>query len=307
MLKAVQPWLAFLLGLGPASGAPSTFLDPQGPVAAAQRHLFFDVIAWMMIVIVPVFVLVPWFAWRYRRKAGTTSRPDWSFSGPLEAVIWGVPIAVVSILAVLIWSKERALDPYAPLASDKPPLEVEVIGLDWKWLFIYPEYHIATVGVLAFPSDRPLHLRLTSDTVMQSFFIPSLGSQIYAMAGMITQLNLAADGPGESRGENTQFNGMGFQSQKFDAVAMSSQDFSGWVSQVKSAGKPLNQQAYHILSQKTSAESAQRQFGMNKLPPRVLYFSDVALAFFNEVVGKYHPVMTPDAPPAGQKQTKGHA
>ena len=152
--------------------------DPQGPVAAAQRQLFFDVIGWMMIVVVPVFVLVPLFAWRYRRKnLSAPYRPQWSFSLPLEFAVWGVPIAIVAILGSLIWSRATPLDPYAALPSAKPPLEMQVVGLDWKWLFIYPEQHIATVGIAAFPADRPIHLSLTSDTVMQSFFIPALGSR----------------------------------------------------------------------------------------------------------------------------------
>jgi cytochrome o ubiquinol oxidase subunit II len=266
----------------------STFLDPQGPVAAAQRQLFFDVIGWMMIVVVPVFVLVPLFAWRYRRKnSAAPYRPQWSFSLPLEFAVWGIPIAIVAILGSLIWSRATPLDPYVALPSENPPLDIQVVGLDWKWLFIYPEQHIATVGIAAFPADRPVHLSLTSDTVMQSFFIPALGSQIYAMAGMVTQLNLSANATGNFDGKNTQFNGDGFQKQRFTASAMEPQAFLKWVAMVRSQGKPLDDEAYRRLSAAGTAEMAQRRLGMTGMPPSILYFSTVGPTFFDNIVSKY--------------------
>jgi cytochrome o ubiquinol oxidase subunit II len=278
------------LSLAGCSPITSSFLAPSGVVAASQRQLFFDVIGWMMIVIVPVFLCVPLFAWRYRRKNSRTPyRPDWTFSWPLEILIWGVPIAIVGILSVMIVTRESPLDPYKPLASKsaKSPLEVQVVGLDWKWLFIYPKQHIATVGTLGLPVNRPVHFLLTSDTVMQSFFIPALGSQIYAMAGMVTKLNLEADRVEDTRGENTQFNGVGFQNEKFVVSVMPKQKFSAWVAKVRSTGKPLDAASYRVLSRKTKASTAHQQLGMTNTPGSILYFSTVKPRLFSSIVDKY--------------------
>jgi cytochrome o ubiquinol oxidase subunit 2 len=279
------------IGLSACSPLASSFLDPYGPVAATQRDLFFDIIGWMMIVVVPVFVLVPWFAWRFRRRnAAVSYRPDWTFSWPLEVAIWGVPIVIVAILAGLVWSKEIPLDPYAALPSRDPPLEIEAIGLDWKWLFIYPDQRIATVGLLGLPADRAVRFRLTSDTVMQSFFIPALGSQIYAMAGMVTDLNLKADRLGRVRGANTQYNGNGFPQQRFAVSVMPPRDFSAWVDKVRANGTPLDGAAYALLSRRSTAAQVQSQFGTARMPASAVYFSKVAPDLFDGVVGKYRHV-----------------
>jgi cytochrome o ubiquinol oxidase subunit 2 len=246
----------------------------------------------MTIVVIPVFVLVPLFAWRYRRKNPRAQyRPHWAFSGPLEIAIWGIPVAVVGVLAYLVVTRETLLDPYAALPSEKPALEVQVIGLNWKWLFIYPEQHIATVGVVAFAAERPVHFMLTSDTVMQSFFIPALGSPIYAMAGMVTQLNLASTKPGTVEGENTQFNGEGFQHQHFAAIAMTAQDFQNWVEKVRSQGAPLDDGAYRQLSEAGTAEAANASVGGDRTTTSIRYFSRVAPDFFDKVVDKYRNPM----------------
>lgn len=276
--------LALLAGCG--SGI--SFLDPHGPVAATQRDLFFEVIAWMMIVVVPAIVLVPLVAWRFRRTSkSAVYRPNWQFSWPLEILVWGVPVVLVCILATLIAGKARSLDPYATIASDKPPLDVEVIGLDYKWLFVYPEQNIASVGVLALPVDRPVRFRLTSDTVMQSFMIPALGSQIYAMAGMVTELNLLADRPGVLLGQNTQFNGFGFQNQKFDALAMPEADFDRWIAGAKGINRSLDQGAYAIVSQKGKLADLRSRFDFD--PAKGLIFSGVDPNLFDTVVARYRP------------------
>jgi cytochrome o ubiquinol oxidase subunit 2 len=264
--------LCVLAGCAPLT---ASFLDPHGPVAAKQRDLLFDIIGWMTIVVVPVLILVPLLAWRYRRRNKLAAyRPEWKFSWPLEFLIWGVPVAVVAVMAWMIWTQENPLDPYAPLPSPQPPLEIEVVGLDWKWLFIYPDQHIATVGQLALPVDRLVHFRLTSDTVMQSFFIPALGSQIYAMAGMVTQLNLKAGRLGDLRGLNTQYNGDGFHKQTFDVAVVPARDFVDWVETVRSRGTPLDEAAYRLLERKSAPVSA-------------LYFAPAAPRLFGAVVAKY--------------------
>lgn len=266
------------------------FLHPHGPVAAVQRDLFFEVTGWMMVVVLPAILLVPFMAWRYRRSARRSAyRPDWKFSWPIEIALWGVPVLLVVILATLIVRKAVALDPYAPIASDQPPLEVEVIGLDDKWLFVYPQEHVAAIGVLPLPVGRPVHFRLTSGTVMQSFAIPALGSQIYAMAGMVTELNLLADRPGVLLGQNTQFNGSGFQAQKFQARAMPPADFARWMGQARAAGRPLDPAAYARVARPGQLADLQRHFSVD--PARGLVFSAVPPGLFDGVVAQARPAL----------------
>ncbi len=277
-----------LLLLAGCTSEHSSFLAPQGPVAAAQRQHLFEVIALVMVAVLPVLVLTPVIAWRYRRRNERSQyAPKWDFSWPLEVAIWGVPVCVVAILGVLLWRSTQALDPYAPLQTGTPPLRVQVVGLDWKWLFIYPNEHIASVGELAFPADRSLALELTSDTVMQSFFIPALGSQIFAMAGMVTKLHLKADGPGRFKGENAQFNGKGFQEQKFTAVAMPPDAFENWVRKARAKGIPLNESNYDKLARRSTTETARETLGAGGLPDNVLYFNGVAPDLFATIVNKY--------------------
>ncbi|MBO0902231.1 cytochrome ubiquinol oxidase subunit II [Jiella sonneratiae] len=271
-----------------AGVSSSSFLHPLGPVAAAQKSLFYDINLLMMIVILPVFVFMPWFAWRYRRtRRDSVYRPEWSFSLPLEFLVWSVPTAVVAALAWLIVAREVPLGPYRPLASDKPPLEVEVVGLDWKWLFVYPEQGIATVGAFAMPTDRPVEFHLTSDSVMQSFFVSGLGSQIYAMAGMVTQLNLLADTPGRTTGRNTQYNGNGFHQQRFVVEAMDDADFAAWVEKVRADGVPLNDENYRSLAAKGTLALARAKLARPGMPADRIYFSGVPGGFFQKIVRKY--------------------
>ena len=280
--------MPLLLG-GCSSSSHLTFLDPQGPIAAAQRTHLIDVVLLMMIVVMPVLVLTPFFAWRYRyRNASSPYTPHWSFSWPLEIAIWGIPVGIVVVLAVWLWTGALALDPYAPLSSGKPPMRVEVVGYDWKWLFIYPDLGIASIGQLAFPANQPLAMKLTSDTVMQSFFLSALGSQIYTMAGMVTQLHLQADAPGNFRGENTQYNGDGFYQQKFTAQAMNPADFKAWIDLVKSTGIPMTAATYAIIRQRTTVNETRHALSADQMPAGVLYFSDVPPGLFHDVVRSFH-------------------
>ena len=282
--------LALLLPLTVLSGCGSgiSFLDPYGPVAAAQRDLLYEVTLWMMVVVLPALFLVPFVAWRYRRGATRSAyRADWEFSWGLEIAVWVVPVIIVVILGWLIAAKARSLDPYTPIPSNQPPLEIQVIGLDYKWLFIYPEQKIASLGTMALPVNRPVHFSLTSDTVMQSFAIPALGSQIYAMAGMVTQLNLLADRPGVLLGQNTQFNGFGFQAQKFDALALPPADFDNWIASAREAGRTLDQAAYAIVSQKGELKDLRSRFSFD--PAKGLLFSDVEPNLFSGTVARYRP------------------
>lgn len=254
-MKRFLPLFLLVLLLGGCE-RKSSFLSPQGPIAAAQSQHFWYVVIVMMVVCLPVFIGVPWIILRYRYRHGRGDySPRWQFSKPLEILVWGVPVLVVIALGIKLANATLTLDPYEPLAGDA--VEIQVIGYDWKWLFIYPEQGIAAVGDLVFPADRPVSFRITSDTVMQSFFIPALGSQIYAMKGMETRLNLAATGTGKFLGENSQYNGDGFATQSFEVRSVSDADFSDWVAHVKASGIAIDQSALDALAaQNTQTELA---------------------------------------------------
>lgn len=240
-------------------------MNHAGPVAAEQWRLYKIVAVVLIFVAGPVLLLVPLIAYHYRLdNKDDAYRPNWGFSWSLEALIWLPPIAIVAGLGVLLWDATHQLDPYRALPSKQPPLEVQVVALDWKWLFIYPDDGIATVNQLAVPVGRPVHLSLTSGTVMQSLLIPQLAGQIYAMAGMRTQLNFAADRPGVYRGLNTQFNGAGFQHQKFSVVAMPDREYRHWLTRRAADGQPFDDNVLKSLMRKSVA---QRPLFFTKVPP----------------------------------------
>lgn len=266
----------------------ATFLDPQGTVAAAQRLHLIKVTAITLIAVLPVLVLVPWMLWRYRY--GNTKaryRPKWEFSLPLEIVMWGVPLAIIVALSAQLWKSTHQLDPYKPIAAGAPALNVQVVALNWKWLFIYPDLGIASVGQMAFPIDRPVSLTLTSDTVMQSFMISALAGQIYVMPGGTTKLNLNANYVGVFEGENTQFNGAGFQDQKFDALGMSPDAFEAWIANVRASGVDLNKAAYARLAQNSTAEEARAQLGTPAMPKGAIFFKSAPPDLFQSVLARY--------------------
>ena len=277
-----------LLGLGACSTHGSSFLTPHGLVASAQRRWFFETLALMAIVVVPALVLGPLFAWRYRYGTSKAAyRPEWSFSWPLEFVIWGVPLAIVGGLSWFVLTPEVRFDPYRPLPVGGKILRIEVVALNWKWLFIYPDQGIATVGTMAIPVGRDVEFDLTSDRTMQSFLIPALGSQIYAMAGMVTRLNLEAATVGDYLGENTQFNGMGFQQDRFSALAMTPVDFTFWVAQVKASPIKLDERVYDVLYQDSTSVEARRALHATGGAANAVYFSAVRPDLFRSIVSKY--------------------
>ncbi len=241
-----------------------------------------------MIVVLPVLVLTPVVAWRYRYSGAAAYRPDWSFSWPIDIAIWGIPFAIVIVVAVWQWKSTHALDPFRPLSTGQMPLRVEVVGYDWKWLFIYPDLGIASMGQLAFPADRPVAFDLTSNTVLQSFFIPTLGSQIYAMAGMVTQLHLKAYAPGSFAGQNVQFNGDQFYRQKFTADAMTPADFEAWTDRVRAEGVPLSPEAYAAVQQRSTVEQTRKALGAVERPLGAIYFSGVSPGLFDNIVQSFH-------------------
>ncbi len=197
-------------------------LDPKGPIAAAERSILFDATLIMLAIIVPTMSATLGFAWWYRESNTKAHyRPDWAYSGRVELVVWSVPLLTIIFLGGIAWVGSHQLDPAVPIASDKKTLEVQVVSLDWKWLFIYPEQNVAAVNQLVVPAGTPVHFTLTSSSVWNSFFVPQLGSQIYTMKGMATQLNLLADEAGTFHGLSTHFSGDGFSDMQFDVEAVS--------------------------------------------------------------------------------------
>jgi cytochrome o ubiquinol oxidase subunit 2 len=278
--------LGALLLAGCSGDTHLSFLDPQGPVAADQfRHLVEVLAVLVGFVAIPVSVVTLWILFRYRYAAKSSRyTPEWDFYGPLEIACWAGPAVIVGILAIMVWRDTQALDPYKPLASDQPALRVQVIGYDWKWLFIYPDQGIASIGMLALPAGRPVALQVTSATVMQSFHIPALGSQIYAMGGMVTKLNLQADQPGRSLGENTMYNGDGFYQQRFTADAMTQEAFDEWVSKVRSTGILLDEQSLKIISRRNTRSELIDAQSTPRSPDGNLYFTGATASLFPSVV-----------------------
>ncbi|MET0440234.1 MAG: COX aromatic rich motif-containing protein [Devosia sp.] len=231
-----------------------TMLDPAGPVSAATRDLFFDSVGLMLIVVLPVIVLTALVVWRYRAgNAAAAYTPHWGGSRLVELGLWFLPVLIVVMLWFVVWNRTHDLDPYKPLSSGQPPLVVQAVALDWQWLFIYPEENIASVNRLVFPVGRPVTIELTSDSVMNSLMIPALGGQIYAMAGMQTELNLMADRIGIYDGRNTMFNGDGFSAQVFNAEAVDVAAFQAFVAEARNAGETLDGGSFKTLSTPTIA------------------------------------------------------
>jgi cytochrome o ubiquinol oxidase subunit 2 len=225
-------------------------LNSKGPIGQEESTLIYMAIGAMLIVIVPVFVMTYLFVKRYRASRNHEDyQPNWVHSTKVELVIWLVPLMIVTFLSYLVWVKTYKLDPYKPIASDNEPLNIEVISLDWNWLFIYPDYNVAMVNELVIPEKVPLSFRLTSATVMTSFFIPQLGSQMYAMAGMQTRLHLLANETGTYEGHNIEFSGEGYDTMHFKVVAKTIQGFGEWIKQAKEKHNELDQVVYAELSQ----------------------------------------------------------
>lgn len=230
-------------------------LNPAGSIASQQRDLMIFAAALSLIVIVPVFVLTFFIVWRYRDgNVKAKYRPDWDSNKKLEALWWGVPSVIILVLAVVTYKTSHSLDPYRPIASENQPITIQVVAMEWKWLFIYPEQNIATVNYIQFPEDTPINFEITSDASMNSFWIPKLGGQIYAMTGMQTKLHLIADEPGTYTGSSANLSGEGFSGMKFSAIATSKEKFNDWVQQVWQAPDRLTAEKYQELSKPTHDE-----------------------------------------------------
>ena len=236
-----------------SAGCVPGVLSPAGPVAAGERLILFDSLAIMCAIVVPVICLTLAFAWWFRAGNDRAVRlPHWSYSGKLELLVWSIPALVVMFLGGVAWIGSHDLDPPKPLISIKKAVAVDVVALDWKWLFIYPDLGVASVNRLVVPAGTPVSFRITSATVMNSFLVPQLGSQIYAMSGMTTRLNLMADRPGRYRGLSAHYSGKGFPGMAFMVDAVSPAQFAGWVAGAKAAGPVLDGRGFVALDREST-------------------------------------------------------
>jgi len=282
MKRKIYSGLTGLLSLGAMTclGGCSTILlfDPKGPIGESERFLIIAAIALMAIVVIPVFIMAFWFPLKYRASNTEANyQPKWSYSGKIDLVMWAVPFAIVTVLAILAWTRTHELDPYKPIHAAEKPINIEAVSLDWKWLFIYPDQNIATVNQITFPVNVPVSFKLTSDTVMTSFFIPQLGSQMYAMGGMQTRLHLLADKPGTYAGQNNQISGVGYVNMHFKAQAVSREEFQAWVQKVRQSPDKLDLDRYEQLTKPSDGYYP------------VTHFSAVKPDLFLSILRKYDP------------------
>jgi len=252
--------------------------NPKGPIGDSEKSIIIVAFLLMLVVVIPVIIMTLWIPFKYR-ASNIKARydPEWSYSNKIELTMWLIPFAIVLILSTILWRETHRLDPYLPIASEANPLNVEVVSLDWKWLFIYPEQNVAVVNQFVFPVKTPLSFKITSDTVMTSFYIPQLGSQIYAMAGMQTRLHLMADEQGEYTGQNQQFSGAGFPKMTFNAKATSQGEFDSWVQHVKQSPNTLDFARLEELRKPGTSDAA-------------IYFSSITPGLFEHIVTKYDPM-----------------
>lgn len=260
--------LAGLAALLPLAGCNTVVMHPSGFVARQQAHLVVQSTVLMLLIIVPVIALTLIFAWRYRQaNTAAVYEPEWDHSTRLELVIWGAPLLIIIALGALTWIGTHRLDPYRPLDQidaqravppEVKPLVVDVVAMDWKWLFVYPEQGIATVNELAAPVDRPIEFRITASTVMNSFYIPALAGQVYAMPGMQTQLHAVINQAGRYEGFSANYSGAGFSQMHFGFLGLSDADFDRWVATNKSQGQALDRATYLALDRPSIAEPVRR-------------------------------------------------
>ena len=250
-------------------------LQPRGEVGIKEKNLFVFAISLSAIVVIPVFIMLFSFAWKYRESnTSATYSPDFDHSRVAETIWWLVPSILITILSVVTWNSSHTLDPYKPLVSSVKPMTIQAVALDWKWLFIYPEQHIASVNYLKFPVNTPINFEITSDSVMNSFWIPQLGGQIYAMPGMNTQLHLSADQMGLFYGSSANISGSGFAGMNFMANATSGSDFSQWQHVLSTSPTDLNMTNYAKLARPSSYN-------------QVAYYSENTPGLYDTILSKY--------------------
>ena len=279
--------LMLLLG-----GCKLAILDPKGVIAASEKHLLIEATLLMLVVVIPVIILSFVFAWKYRaRSTQAKYSPNWSHSTTLEAVCWAIPCVIIAILAVVTWISSHKLDPYRPLGVKNKPIIIQAIALDWKWLFIYPKQHIASVNFVQIPVNVPVRFLVTADAPMNSLEIPRLAGQIYAMTGMRSKLNIMATEAGYYNGFSTNFSGDGFSGMTFIVRAGSQKQFDRWVKKTQHSPTKLTVSAYKKLARPSENNPVE-------------YFSSVANHLFKKVIMKY---TQPHMQEMGEKNAKLNA
>lgn len=267
-LRNLPRWLLLPATALLLAGCDTVVLNPSGDIAAQQGRLVVVSTLLMLLIIVPVIALTLFFAWRYRASnTEATYEPDWDHSTQLELVIWAAPLLIIIALGAVTWISTHTLDPYRPLsridaqrplAKETKPLVVEVVALDWKWLFLYPEQGIATVNEVAAPVDRPIQFKITASTVMNSFYVPALAGMIYAMPGMETKLHAVINKPGNYEGFSSNYSGAGFSHMRFRFHGLSEADFQKWVESNRAAGQGLDRAGYLQLEKPSEREPVRR-------------------------------------------------
>lgn len=276
-LMGLLALVAGVIGITLVLASENTLVfHPKGIIAESQLELIITNIILMLVIIVPTYLLLFYVVWKYCLSGQKTKYdPDHTFGAMGELLMWGLPTLVVIVMSVVTWEATHKLNPYKPIESDVKPLVVQVVALDWKWLFIYPELGIATLNYLGIPEKTPIHLNLSADgTPMNSFWIPQLSGQIYSMTGMNTQLFLMANGTGNYTGRAVEINGEGYASMTFAAKSTSQADFEKWVAEVKKSSFHLTKEAYKELVPPSINQS-------------ILFFSDVEEDLYQKIIDKY--------------------
>jgi cytochrome o ubiquinol oxidase subunit 2 len=243
-----------LISAATLGGCSEGVLDPKGPIAAAERQILFNSLGIMLAIVIPTILATIGVAWWFR-SSNKRARylPNFEYSDRLEMLVWSIPAMTVLLVGGVAWVGSHDLDPRKPIVSSAKPIRVQVVSLDWKWLFIYPDHGIATVNQLTIPVGAPVSFELTSSGVMNSFFVPQLGGQIYTMAGMMTRLHLQADHPGTYLGLSANYSGRGFSDMRFNVEALPAENFGEWLDTTHGAGPVLDAQAYADLAKPSQA------------------------------------------------------
>jgi cytochrome o ubiquinol oxidase subunit 2 len=269
--------VAAMLACSTLAGCDTALLQPAGRIGIAEKSILIDSMAIMLTIVIPTIVLTLAVAWWFRRSNKRATRmPDFVYSGRVELVVWSIPLMTIMLLGGVAWIGAHTLDPAERLDSTNPPLEVQGVSLDWKWLFIYPGEHVAAVNQLFIPAGRPVHFSLTSGSVMNAFFVPQLGSMIYTMDGMVSQLNLIADQPGVYYGESSHYSGDGFSDMNFQVHAIPQDQFAAWAQSTRGHGPALDDEGYKQLSRQS-------------LHVAPFTYGDVGATMFRDIVSQTLP------------------
>ncbi len=272
-------------------GCDYALFAPEGYIGVGIRNYMFATVFAMLIVVIPTIAMTIYFAIKYRKGKGAEYEPEWEHSNKIEFFAWGIPITIIAVLATLTYIATHKYDPRVPIKAEKEALTVQVVGMDWKWLFIYPEQEIATINEVYAPVDQPVEFLLTSNSAMYSFYVPRLGGQLYAMAGMENVLNLVANKEGSYRGIASNYGGFGHSGMQFKFHSVTDEKFAEWVAKVKSSPKVLDANEFTRLEERTRRHPVE-------------YFGSVQPLLFKDIIAKFSPVNAGVVPNPKLKEAK---